>query len=160
MERRQFTREFKLDAVRLIKDRGVSDAQAIRPGAPSRSGPRASAGATDPASYSLRLPLSPSSRRSLPDQNGIDHAAHLDELLPIPAVASEARDLPGANPPTLPRQTSATIRSKPARSTPPAAERPRSSSITSISDHLSAVSRSRNAVLQRAALAIVQHLMC
>ena len=31
------------------------------------------------------------------DQNGIDHAAHLDELLPIPAVASEARDLAGAN---------------------------------------------------------------
>src|SRR6202011_3138858 len=31
------------------------------------------------------------------DQNGVDHAAHLDELLPIPAVASEARDLAGAN---------------------------------------------------------------
>lgn len=31
------------------------------------------------------------------DQNGIDHAAHLDELLPIPAVAGEARDLAGAN---------------------------------------------------------------
>src|ERR1700737_4582683 len=31
------------------------------------------------------------------DQNGIDHAAHLDELLPIPTVASEARDLAGAN---------------------------------------------------------------
>ena len=31
------------------------------------------------------------------DQNGIDHAAHLDELLPIPAVASEARDLASAN---------------------------------------------------------------
>ena len=28
MERRQFTREFKLEAVRLIKDRGVSYAQA------------------------------------------------------------------------------------------------------------------------------------
>ena len=50
--------------------------------------------------------MSPSSRRSLPclgayglliDQNGVDHAAHLDELLPIPAVASEARDLAGAN---------------------------------------------------------------
>ena len=27
MERRQFTREFKLEAVRLIKDRGVSYAQ-------------------------------------------------------------------------------------------------------------------------------------
>ena len=31
------------------------------------------------------------------DQNGIDREAHLDELLPIPAVASEARDLAGAN---------------------------------------------------------------
>src|SRR5258708_12373616 len=31
------------------------------------------------------------------DQNGIDHAAHLNELLPIPAVAGEARDLAGAN---------------------------------------------------------------
>src|ERR1700726_390489 len=31
------------------------------------------------------------------EQNGVDHAAHLDELLPIPAVASEARDLAGAN---------------------------------------------------------------
>src|SRR3954453_3754820 len=31
------------------------------------------------------------------DQNGVDHAAHLDELLPIPAVASEPRDLAGAN---------------------------------------------------------------
>ena len=28
MERRQFTREFKLEAVRLIKDRGVSYVQA------------------------------------------------------------------------------------------------------------------------------------
>jgi transposase-like protein len=28
MERRKFTREFKLEAVRLIKDRGVSFAQA------------------------------------------------------------------------------------------------------------------------------------
>src|SRR6201987_5691491 len=31
------------------------------------------------------------------DQNGVDHAAHLDELLPIPAVASEAGHLAGAN---------------------------------------------------------------
>ena len=30
MERRKFTREFKLEAVRLIKDRGVSYAQAER----------------------------------------------------------------------------------------------------------------------------------
>src|SRR5438445_2925725 len=31
------------------------------------------------------------------DQNGIDQAAHHDYLLPIPAVAREARDLAGAN---------------------------------------------------------------
>src|ERR1700757_2957255 len=47
--------------------------------------------------------------------------------------------------PTLPRHTSATIRSKPARWTPPAAERPRSSSMTSISDQPSAARRSRMA---------------
>jgi hypothetical protein len=45
--------------------------------------------------------------------------------------------------PTLPRLTSATMRSKPARCTPPAAERPRSSSMTSIPDELSAVGRSQ-----------------
>ncbi len=43
----------------------------------------------------------------------------------------------------MPRQTSATIRSKPARITPPAAERPRSSSTVSILDQPSADSRSR-----------------
>jgi hypothetical protein len=32
MERRKFTREFKLEAVRLIKDRGVSYVQASRSG--------------------------------------------------------------------------------------------------------------------------------
>jgi hypothetical protein len=37
MERRQFTREFKLEAVRLIKERGVSYAQAFRQ-AESRTG--------------------------------------------------------------------------------------------------------------------------
>jgi hypothetical protein len=33
MERRKFTREFKLEAVRLIKDRGVSPAQITSAGA-------------------------------------------------------------------------------------------------------------------------------
>ena len=37
MERRKFTREFKLEAVRLIKDRGVSYGQASQdPGCISR----------------------------------------------------------------------------------------------------------------------------
>src|SRR4029077_7544641 len=35
------------------------------------------------------------------DQNGVAHRANLDEFLPIPAVASEARDLAGANRPNL-----------------------------------------------------------
>src|SRR6516164_8474903 len=48
-----------------------------------------------------------------------------------------------ATAPTLPRQTSATIRSKPARVTLPAAERPRSSSMISISDQPRATRRSR-----------------
>src|ERR1700693_5874450 len=48
-----------------------------------------------------------------------------------------------ATAPTLPRQTSATIRSKPARATPPAAERPRSSSTVSMRAQPSAVRRSR-----------------
>ena len=43
MERRKFTREFKLEAVRLIKDRGVSYAQAsqdlnVHPSQPARLG--------------------------------------------------------------------------------------------------------------------------
>ena len=31
MERRKFTREFKLEAVKLVKDRGVSYAQGVHP---------------------------------------------------------------------------------------------------------------------------------
>jgi transposase-like protein len=37
MERRKFTREFKLEAVRLIKDRGVSYAPPRRTGSASRN---------------------------------------------------------------------------------------------------------------------------
>src|SRR5262249_35933945 len=35
--------------------------------------------------------------RFLIDQHGIDHAAHLDQLLPVPAVAGEPRDLARGN---------------------------------------------------------------
>src|SRR3954468_2626603 len=35
--------------------------------------------------------------RLLVDQYGIDNAAHLYQLLPVAAIASEARDLPGGN---------------------------------------------------------------
>src|SRR5437016_2679873 len=31
--------------------------------------------------------------RLLIDQYGVDHAAHLDQLLPVPAIAGETRDL-------------------------------------------------------------------
>src|SRR5215211_8250519 len=65
--------------------------------------------------------------------------------------------------PTLPRQTSATIRSKPARCTLPAAERPRSSSEILVDDldlrpaeHCQAIA---HGVLQGAALTVVQNLM-
>ena len=38
MERRKFTREFKLEAVRLIKDRGVSYVQASQNGTGCQAG--------------------------------------------------------------------------------------------------------------------------
>src|SRR3981189_2225297 len=83
--------------------------------------------------------------RLLIDQHGVDHAAHLDQLLPVPVLRAKRQTSRAQTAPTLPRQTSATMRSKPARCTPPAAERPRSSSMTSISDQPSAVRRSRMA---------------
>lgn len=80
--------------------------------------------------------------RFLVDEHGVDDTAHLDELLPVAAVTGKPRHLPrAATAPTLPRQTSATILSKPARATPPAAEQPRSSSIVSMRDQPSAVRR-------------------
>ena len=77
------------------------------------------------------------------DEHRVDHAAHLDQLLPITAVAGEARHLPSRDRADLAGQTSATIRSKPARVTLPAAERPRSSSMIAISDQPRPVRRSR-----------------
>ena len=64
-----------------------------------------------------------------------------------------------ATAPTLPRQTSATMRSKPARAVPPAAEQPRSSSMTSISDQPSCDEAVAHGVLQHLALAVVLNLM-
>lgn len=72
--------------------------------------------------------------RLLVDQHGVDDSAHLNELLPATAVAGKPDTSRAATAPTLPRQTSAT---------PPAAERPRSSSIVSMRDQPSAVRRSR-----------------
>ena len=43
------------------------------------------------------IPVPGRIHRLLIDQHRVDHAAHLDELLPIPAVAGEARDFAGAN---------------------------------------------------------------
>src|SRR6516162_7816819 len=81
--------------------------------------------------------------RLLIDKQRIDHTAHLDQLLPVPAVPGKARDFARRHRPNFARQTSATIRSKPVRMVEPAAERPRSSSTTSISRQPSARSRSR-----------------
>src|SRR5216684_8269048 len=57
-----------------------------------------------------------------------------------------------ATAPTLPRQTSATIRSKPARATPPVAERPRSSSTVSMRDQPKAVSDRASHIARRRSL--------
>ena len=53
--------------------------------------------------------------RLLINQHGVNDAAHLDQLLPVPAVAAKRDTSRAATAPTLPRQTSATMRSKPAR---------------------------------------------
>ena len=110
------------------------------------------------SSYSLRDPFRPSSKRSalswcvdrlLVDQHGIDDAAHLG----VAAVAGKPRHLPRRHAPTLPRQTSATMRSKPVRST----SRPSGRDLRDRFNpgrHCS--SRPRR---KRAALAIVQNLM-
>jgi hypothetical protein len=109
-------------------------------------------------------------RRRIPDcfevrgQNAkrswIDHAAHLDELLPIPAVASEARDLTGANRTNL---TEANFPYHPleAGALYPAGGR----TAEIIINHFDLRPPERrqpvpHGVLQRATLTIMQHLMC
>src|SRR3954468_17138817 len=76
------------------------------------------------------------------DEQSIDDAAHLDQLLQSRLLRAKRETSRAATAPTLPRQTSATIRSKPTRVTVPAAEHPRSSSTISTSDHPRARSRS------------------
>src|SRR3981189_69102 len=94
------------------------------------------------------------------DPNGIDPAALLDELLPIPAVASEARDLAGANRTNL---TEANLRYHSLETGALYAAGGRTTKI--IIDHFTPGPPERrqpvpHGVLQRTALAIVQHLMC
>jgi hypothetical protein len=94
--------------------------------------------------------------RLLINQNGVDHPARLDRLLPISAVASEVRDLASGHGANLARTHCATICSKPVSWTTPAAKRPRSSSITSIFRPAERYQTITHGILQRAALAIVK----
>ncbi|ANT54604.1 hypothetical protein A6B35_31905 (plasmid) [Mesorhizobium amorphae CCNWGS0123] len=79
--------------------------------------------------------------RLLIDQHGIDDAAHLDELLPVTAVAGEARYFPRRDRTDLAEANFGyhSVES----GTCDAAERPRSSSTVSMRDQPSAVRRSR-----------------
>ena len=67
------------------------------------------------------------------------------ELVPMAAVACEAGGFAGCDRADFSKADLGTIRSNPTRVTPPAADRPRSSSTVSNSDQPSATSRSRMA---------------
>ena len=111
--------------------------------------------------------MSPNSSRSLPclervdrlliDKNCIDDATHLDQLLPIPALLRAKRETSRAQ--TAPTLREADLGHHPfetgALHATPAAERPRSSSITSISAKPSAVRRSRMAYCNAPLVAVV-----
>jgi transposase-like protein len=57
MERRKFTREFKLEAVRLIKDRGVSYAQAGQDLGVHQSQRRSTIGYLSPVEFEKQMKL-------------------------------------------------------------------------------------------------------
>jgi hypothetical protein len=59
--------------------------------------------------------------RLLVDQHGVDDAAHLDSCCQTRLLQAKREISRAATAPTLPRTASATIRSKSARVTPPAA---------------------------------------
>ena len=84
--------------------------------------------------------------RLLVDQQRIDDAAHLDELLPVAAVAREAGDLPGGHRADLAEADLGDHALEAGARVPPAAEQPRSSSMISIcATSRAAASRSRMA---------------
>src|SRR5215207_5167902 len=97
--------------------------------------------------------------RLLIDQHGVDHAAHLDELLPVPAVASKARDLAGTDRADL---AQADLRDHALEAGSLHSARGRTAEV--VVDHLDLRPPERrqpipHGVLQRAALTVVQHLM-
>src|SRR6516162_8534655 len=93
------------------------------------------------------------------DQHGIDHAAHLDQLLPVPAVAGEPRDLARGNGANL---TETDLRHHPLKTG--ALDAACSGTAKIIIDHLDlgpakCSQAIAHGVLQRAALPVVQNLM-
>src|SRR5262245_54798827 len=97
--------------------------------------------------------------RLLIDQHGIDHAAHLDQLLPVPAVAGEPRDLARANGANF---AETDLRHHPLKTG--ALDTACSGTAKIIIDHLDLGPAKCNqaiahGVLQRAALPVVQNLM-
>jgi hypothetical protein len=94
----------------------------------------------------------------LVDQHGVDYAAHLDELLPVPAVAGKARHLTGANRADL---TQTDLGHHPLEASALHAASGRRPSHHRSARSLNSERRQSipHGVLQRAALAIVQHLV-
>src|SRR5262245_25377942 len=93
------------------------------------------------------------------DQHGIDHAAHLDQLLPVPAVAGEPRDLARGNGANL---AETDLRHHPLKTG--ALDTACSGTAKIIIDHLDlgpakCSQAIAHGVLQRAALPVVQNLM-
>ena len=96
------------------------------------------------SSYSLRLPLRPKSSRSLPwrgaqtvswSTSTVSTTRHISmSCCQSRLLRAKARDLSGRHRANLAEADLCHHRSKPARATPPAAERPRASSMTSIVD--------------------------
>jgi hypothetical protein len=85
------------------------------------------------------------------DQHGVDDATHLDQLLPVPAIARKARDFTGAHGPDL---AQADFGDHPFEAGPQ-----RSSSITSILPPAQRHQTIPHGILQGATLTVVQNLV-
>jgi hypothetical protein len=79
--------------------------------------------------------------RLLINQHRVNHATHLDQLLPIPAVASEARDLARRDGPNLAEADLRHHRLEAGALDPTRSRTAKTVSITSISDQPSEVKR-------------------